>query len=650
MPDSEILKIIVSVKDQATGAISNITNSLSGLQKAAIMAGSALGAIAVKKTIDAFASFDDALQKSIAIMGDVDEAMREKLANTAREVAKELGISHEEAARSYYYLASAGLSATEALKAMPAVAKLAKAGALDMAEATDIATDIMTAFGKEVEDLANINDILIATVTKSNTNLQMLGEAMKYLAPSAHAVGWSIEEMSAAVGLLSNAGIKASQAGTYLRQIIAQLLDPTKSAIDMFEKLGLTVEDMNPQANSLADILQKLKERGASASDIMQIFGVRAGTAVLALMDQGVPALREFTEELKNAGGITEQVAETQMESFREQMNKIKAQIQDIMITIGEQLAPILEDFATKLREFFADEKTQEQMKTFTEGLKQGLSLIIDALKLTLDLLSKLPPEAGKAVGAFAAFGMVIGPVMGVVSVLSTLWGSISGLISAAGGLSGALSGLSGVFATVAGAISLPVVAIVGLIAAIGLLVFNVGGARDKLKSILSTIKDHFITAFNKAKATITNFASIIYNKAKEIGISIVNGIKSGLSNLVNILKNALTNPVKNAIDKIKGILGIGSPSKVFAEIGQSIVEGYKRGIATARDLTPKLPLPTIEPPLLTPSKVTPAPVSSPAIGTVTINIDLHGSVIREEADIDRLVTEIERRVARRLR
>jgi len=251
MVDSEILKIIVSVKDQATGAISNITNSLSGLQKAAIMAGSALGAIAVKKTIDAFASFDDALQKSIAIMGDVDKAMRENLANTAREVAKELGISHEEAARSYYYLASAGLSAAESLKAMPAVAKLAKAGALDMAEATDIATDIMTAFGKEVEDLANINDILIATVTKSNTNLQMLGEAMKYLAPSAHAVGWSIEEMSAAVGLLSNAGIKASQAGTYLRQIIAQLLDPTDTAKGVLESLGLTVEDINPQSLEL---------------------------------------------------------------------------------------------------------------------------------------------------------------------------------------------------------------------------------------------------------------------------------------------------------------------------------------------------------------------------------------------------------------
>ena len=111
-----------------------------------------------------------------------------------------------------------------------------------------------------------------------------------------------------------------------------------------------------------------------------------------------------------------------------------------------------------------------------------------------------------------------------------------------------------------------------------------------------------------------------------------------------------MVSPVESAIDWIKDKLKIGSPSKVFEDIGQSIVEGYKRGIATARDLTPKLPLPTIEPPLITQPGVRPLPTATPASGTITINVDLHGSVIREEADIDRLVMEIERRVARRLR
>jgi len=634
---NEILKVVIAAQDQASASIKKITKNLSNLKTVAIAAGSALSALAIKQTIDAFASFDDALQKSIAIMGNVDTAMREKLAKTAREVAKELGISHEEAARSYYYLASAGLSAAESLKAMPAVAKLAKAGALDMAEATDIATDIMTAFGKSVEDLTHINDTLIATVTKSNTNLQQLGEAMKYLAPSAHAAGWSIEEMSAAVGLLSNAGIKASQAGTYLRQVIAQLLDPTSSAKEALARLGLTVEDINPKTNSLADILQKLKERGASASDIMQIFGVRAGTAVLALMDQGVPALRQFTEEIKNAGGITDQVANTQMKSFREQINKLKAQLQDIMITIGEQLAPILLDFANKLQEFLTDEKTQEQIKTFTEGLKEGLTHIIEALRLMLEILSKLPPEATKVIGSLAAFGVVIGPLVMVVKVISSLWGLISGL-------TGILNGLIPVLSAVAGAISLPVAAIGALIAAITLLVFNVGGARDKLKSAIMTVKDALVWAFNIMKEKITNFASEVFNYALNIGRSIVSGIRQGLSNIWNVIKNSLLDPIRNAINEVKDKLRIGSPSKVFIEIGRSISEGYEIGLKTARKIKPVLPAPQII------TRPIPMPAGGiPSTGHQVI-VRLEGVAIREDRDIDRLADEIEKRLGRKLK
>jgi len=650
MPDSEILKIIVSVKDQATGAINNITNSLSGLQKAAIAAGSALGALAIKKTIDAFASFDDVLQNSISVMGNVDKAMREKLAQTAIEVGKQLGIMPKEVAEGYYYLASAGLKEQEVLAAIADVATLAKAAHIDMATATDYAVNMMRAFNYEADELNKVTDVMISTVTNSNTNLEQLGEALKYVAPLAAQVGWSFEEVNAVLGLLANRSIKGSQAGTYLRQAIAQLLDPTSEAIDVLERLGLTVEDINPETHSFAEILETLGKAGATTADIMILFGTRAGPAVLGLMQEGVPAIRKFTQELENAGGKTKEVAEIQRQSLAEAIKDIKVQLNALAIEIGEKLAPTVREIGDIVIGFLQDEKTQEQIRTFVEGLKEGLSRIIEALRLVFEILSKLPPGVTKAVGAFAAFGLVIGPILGVISVLSTLWGSISGLTGAVGGLSGILSGLSGVFAAVAGAISFPVVAIGGLIAAIGLLVFNIGGARDKLKSMLSTIKDAFTDAFNKAKAVITNFAYTVFAKAREIGKSIIDGIKSGLSNLWNTLINHLVSPVESAIDWIKDKLKIGSPSRVFEDIGQSIVEGYKRGIATARDLTPKLPLPTIEPPLITTPGVRPLPTATPAGGPITINVDLHGSVIREEADIDRLVTEIERRVARRLR
>jgi len=609
---NETLKVVIAAEDKASSIIESIGKSLANLKTTALLAGAALGALTLKKSISAFTDFQSALKQSVAIMGDVSREMEDTLAKKALEIANSMAVSQEEVARAYYYLASAGLSAKEILESVNDVAKLAVAAHMDMAEATDIAVNTMKAFGFEAKDMAKINDILVATVTNSNTNMQQLGEALKYVAPFANQVGWELSEVSAAIGILADRGIKGSQAGVYLRQAIAQLIDPTDQAKETLNRLGLSLEDVNPELHSLSEILQKLSDAGATTSDIMQLFGVRAGSAIAVLMQEGAPALQQFTNELEKSAGITEKVRQKQEEAFGEQMKILKNNLESLAITVGSVVVP-------------------------------ALNSLLQPLISLLQQINSLPEPIQKLISVIVALGSTLMIAAAAVKMISGVAGFL-GLSSAISTVTGALSGLIPVFTAVAGAINLPVLAIAALGAAIVALIFNVGGFRDKVISALKYVAEAFKFTFTGIKDLITNFASIVWEKAKSIGSSIVNGIKQGLSNLWETLKNALISPVENAINWIKEKLKIGSPSKVFEGIGESIVEGYGEGLKLAEKIKPTLPAPTLNP-------VGPTPVTTAAARPYASNITirLEGVAIREDKDIDKLADEIEKRLARRL-
>jgi len=718
MPGDEVLKVVISASDQATDVIKRVSSSLMDMKGAAIAAGAALGALTLKKSIDAFTDFQSAMKQSIAIMGNVSKEMEEALMRKALDVANHMAVSQEEVARAYYYLASAGLSAKESLEAVTEVAKLAVAAHMDMAEATDIAVNTMKAFGLTVQDLTRINDTLIATVTKSNTNLQQLGEAMKYVAPFAHQVGWSLEEVSAALGILANHGIKASQAGTYLRQAIAQLINPTDSAKEAMERLGLTVEDLNPETHSLAEILQELQDAGASTADIMEIFGVRAGSAIAVLMQEGAPALRQFTQEIKNSGDITDEVVKKQQEAFSEQWKIFENNLRTLAITIGSVVVPALND------------------------MLQPLIRILQAF-------NDLPEPIQKATGAFIALGATLMMVAGAVKVisgvmsllgmgglLSSITGAIGGLTGALGGLgavtgalSGAFSALTGALAAVAGAISLPIVVIGLLIAAIVALIFNIGGFRDKVIKALTWVGEHLVkfgklwlkwwlklhapvlkamhaiwnaispyvakvvaklrelgrraweavsTAFSRLAQPVKDAMNRMFNAVASIkdkianalksawerainyirglpskfwdytlriGKAIVNGLVAGVAGLARALWDKVVSPVRSAVDTLKDLLDIHSPSGVFEEIGKAIVEGYARGLATAEKIQPTLPMPEIHPAFISgsyPSAPTPAGPRMPPQVNVTIHVNQTNARPEDIADAVRRALERE--------
>lgn len=314
-----------------------------------------------------------------------------------RDQAKLLGrttmFSASQAADAMGFLAMAGFKANDILGAMPSTLSLAAAAQIDLATAADITSNILTGYGLQVEDLAHANDVLVKTFTSANTDLVMLGEAMKYAAPVASAAGIQFEQAAAAVGLMGNAGIQASMAGTSLRGAITRLLTPSNEAADTMGQLGLNVLDASGNLVGLDEIIRQLEASGATTADMMTIFGQRAGPAMMALVSQGSDALVDFTSELENAGGTAERVASVQMEGFNGALTELKSAAEGAMIAIGD--AGLLE--------------AMTQVAEQTTILTQALSSVDPELLKMGTIVAAVVAALGPAIFLFGKLVMFIG-------------------------------------------------------------------------------------------------------------------------------------------------------------------------------------------------------------------------------------------------
>ena len=385
-------KLEVQLTGDASGlqrALDDAVGSVMAFRGAVGAAGAAVAGASVAgfgAAANASADFDEAMQESIAVMKDVDESMRQRLEQTARQVAKTTTHSHEQAAESFYFLASAGLDAAESVEALPEVAQFAEAGALDMAAASDYATDIMSAFGKEADDLDQVMDAMTGTFTRHNQTARDMGEAMSYVAPIASGLGLSIEETASAIGMMGDAGIKGSRAGRTLRQALKRLTDPPKEVQEKLNEMGIEIRDSQGNVKDFSAILGELEQAGMDTADIMEIFGARAGPGVQVLLEQGADQLRENTRELENMDGVTKEVAETQRDTFNKQLEILKSRLTDIGIAIGEQILPPLNRLLDKVMdgvERFAtlNEETDGLLGTLTlaAGVVGGLGAAVAA-------------------------------------------------------------------------------------------------------------------------------------------------------------------------------------------------------------------------------------------------------------------------------
>ncbi|MEU3281767.1 phage tail tape measure protein [Streptomyces antibioticus] len=321
------------------GRSANRLASTTSKAGAAIKAGLAVGAVGVAglaaATLKAAGDFEKSMNQVRAVTGATGKEFK-----ALRDQAKELGattkFTAKQAADAQGFLAMAGFRTLDIMSAMPGVLDLASAGNMDLARSADIASNILTGYGMKAEETSRVVDVMAKTFTSTNTNLEQLGEAFKYAGPVAHAAGIRFEQASAAIGLMGNAGIQASMAGTALRGAVTRLLAPTKQIRTTLDKLGVTVKDTHGKLLPLDDIIRQLEKSGATTGDMMTLFGQRAGPAMLALVDQGSGALVKLTDKLDKAGGTADRIAKIQMEGLQGQLVALKSAWEGLLIEIGD--------------------------------------------------------------------------------------------------------------------------------------------------------------------------------------------------------------------------------------------------------------------------------------------------------------------------
>ena len=229
----------------------------------------------------------------------------ERLTEQSREMGRTTVHSATEAARGQAFLAQAGFEAHEVLEALPATLALATAGELDLASAADIASNVISGFRLETDQAARVADVLALAASKTNTSVSQLGAALAKAAPSAAAAGWSLEEVTAAIGKLSDAGIQGEEAGTALKTMMAKLAISGGPAERLLAKMGITVKDTAGKMLPLNDILAALAPHANDVGLQMELLGTRGGNAGLVLGAVAEDAAI-LTAELENAGGTAQ--------------------------------------------------------------------------------------------------------------------------------------------------------------------------------------------------------------------------------------------------------------------------------------------------------------------------------------------------------
>lgn len=312
----------------------------------------------------AFASFDDAMQKSVAIMKGVTAKIRLVMEKTASVISLNSVKSATELAKSYFYLASAGLSVEQSIKALSVVEAFAVAGAFDMALATDLVTDAQSALGltvkdsiKNMENMKRITDVLIGANTLANASTQQFSEALMVAGPAMKAYGISLEEGTAVLAAYADQGKKATMGGEMFGRMLRLMIKGFVDNEAAWRGYGISIVDANDKMRPLADIVRDLTglldDMGVTQkARTLEMLGFQARSqqTILPLLGMG-DAIERYNRELKNMGGITQRVRDFQLKSFAAQMKIVWNNIVSVGIAIGRRLAPHIEDLGNLFRE-----------------------------------------------------------------------------------------------------------------------------------------------------------------------------------------------------------------------------------------------------------------------------------------------------------
>jgi len=355
----------------------------------------------IKKVVSAYMGFQVArsainivadFEQSIAKLGAISGASKEnldKLKQKAEELGKSTMFSASEVAEGMNYLAMAGYKTKDIIASIGDVLNLAAVGQIDLGRASDIASNILSGFNLKAEETKRVVDVMTATITNANTNIPEMGEAMKYVAPQARALGVSLEETATAIGVLSNSGIKATMAGTGLSTMLVRLASPTGAAKDAIDELGIKIYDANGKFVGLTEVLKQFKDKMANMSQEMKakymrdIFGLETMKTAITLIDSVGNSYDELYSKIAKSMGVTEEKVKQMTDTFNGHMKELESAFQGLIITIGNELLPALTDFVKWLTESVnATEKFYNENKTLINTIVELTAVFIALSKV----------------------------------------------------------------------------------------------------------------------------------------------------------------------------------------------------------------------------------------------------------------------------
>lgn len=441
------------------------------------------------KAIQATADFESAMSEVGAISGATGDELA-ALESKAKEMGETTKFSASESAEALKYMAMAGWKTSDMLDGLEGIMNLAAASGESLGTTSDIVTDALTAFGLTASDSGHFADILATASSNANTNVSMMGETFKYVAPVAGALGYSAEDTAEAIGLMANAGIKSSQAGTSLRSILSNLQGEVKFTGAQFGEMTIQTTNTDGSMRSLGEILGdcrtafSMMSESEKASNAEMVVGREAMSGFLAIMNAAPSDIDKLNNAISNCDGSAKNMADTMNNNLSGQITLLKSQLEGLAIQFVTLIMPYL---------------------------KQA----VEWLSKVCDWIAGLDDGTKKMIIAVAAFLAAAGPVLIFFGKVATGIGSIISvggkLIGGIGGLIGKISGGGGLISAIA-AIPGPVWIVIGVLAALvaaGVAVYKnwdeikewagkvwdktreiVGGAVDKIRGFFSGIID----------------------------------------------------------------------------------------------------------------------------------------------------------------
>lgn len=471
--------IATTVSNKMTGIGKSMTSAGTTLSKKVTVPITAMGTAIVTTS----ANFEAGMSKVSAISGATGKDL-DSLKKKAKEMGAKTKFSATEAASAFEYMAMAGWGTEAMLDGIEPVMNLAAASGEDLATTSDIVTDALTAFGLSAKDAGHFTDVLAKASSSSNTNVSLLGESFKYVAPVCGALGMSADDAAVALGLMANSGIKGSQAGTALRSALTRLVSPTDDAAVMMDKYGISMTNSDGSMKSLSQVMEMLRGKLGNLTEAEQaqvastLFGKEAMSGMLAIINASEEDYQNLTDSIANCDGAASSMAATMNDNLKGQLTLLKSALEGVALQLGEILLPHIKNFVAKI---------QELVQKFSE----------------------LSPEQQEQIVKFAAIAAAIGPCLVIVGKLITTIGTTISVVQKL------KSGLT-LLGTAIGGISAPVVAIVAVIGVLIAAFVNLWRNNEEFRN-------NVIAIWDGIKAKFETFAQGIVDRLNALGFDFEN-------------------------------------------------------------------------------------------------------------------------------